>query len=248
MSRLGLWIPSWNRARFANRLLAQVDQQLEPHVEATLSLNPPSPDYEIPDRINVIRNETNIGQSWNILNGITSMTTDYLWMIGDDEQLLPGAIHEILELMTLNPGMIVCTDGVFDHGPEGFFDSWPAWMDACLDRGREVMLTAQTLMTATVFRRDRVNVDLAKSMIDTRYGHHFGMLDGLIDEPVVVTRQPVFVAGRASDSSIHVEPDDYKSSHGAVTFKALTDLISWVNNRTGRNYPASCYRPGVGFD
>lgn len=245
---LGLWIPTWNRAHFCNRLLQQIDAQRHLQVQAAIGLNPPSDGYVIPDWIRQIRNETNIGQSRNILQGIQIMETDYLWMIGDDEQIKPGALEEILSLIQMRPGMIICTDGVFNHGPSGYFATWIDWMDACVAQGREVMLTVQTLMTSTVFRRDGVDLALAEEQIATRYGHHFGMLAGLINEPVVVTRKPVFTAGSRTDSSIFSESDEYLQNHGPVTQQALRDLIVFVNELSGRNYPQSCYQPGVGFD
>ena len=246
--RLGLWMPSWNRARFANRLLAQVADQLTPDVQATLSLNPPADGYEIPAGIEVIRNATNIGGDANIDNGLTVMQTDYLWIIGDDEQLLPGAVDEVLDLTAQDPGMIVCTDGRFDHGPTGSFDSWVEWMDACVSAGRGVMLTAQTLVSSTVFRRAGVDLDEVARKADSSFGRHFGMLAGLMWEPVVVTRQPVFIAGRCSDSSIYAATAAEQAAHMARVPASLRHLIEWVNARADRDYPETCYQAGVGFD
>lgn len=247
MTDLGIWIPTWNRPHFFARLIASLEPQHD-DVHVNVGVNPPSDGYEFPDWCQVTFNETNIGQSRNILQGVTTSDADYLWMLGDDEQLLPGAVEEIRRCIATAPGMVICTDGRFDHGPSGYFPTWPDWMDACLDAGREVMLTVQTLMSATVFRRAALNLDVAHQFLDTRYGHHFGMLEGLLQEPVVVTSQPVFISGRAEDSSVHVEPDDYRANHYHVTSSALTYMIQFVNERAGRNYPASCYQPGVGFD
>ena len=247
VNSLGIWIPSWNRARFFNRLISSLQDQRK-GVRVVAGLNPPSDGYDIPEWCEVIYNETNIGQSRNILQGVTALDTDYIWMIGDDEQILPWGIEEIRERIEDDPGMVVCADGVFDHGPTGDFDSWPDWMDACVEEGREVMLTAQTFMSSTVFRREGLDIDTAEQYLGTRYGHHFGLLKGLMWEPVTVTRRPVFIAGSCEDSSIHQEDGTYLATHGGVTSAALRDLIGFASELAGRTYPDTSYRPGQGFD
>lgn len=244
---LGIWIPSWNRAHFFNRLISTIDENRDENLKVMVGLNPPSDNYEIPDWCTVIRNKENIGQSRNILQGITLLDTDYIWMIGDDEQIRPGAIKEIRERISTNPGMVICTDGKFDHGPTGDYKNWPEWMDDCIAHNKESMLTVQTLMTSTIFRRAGVNLDIAQHYLDTRYGHHFGIIDGLMWEPVSVTRRPVFISGHSSNSSVHQEPHEYRSIHDAVTVNALYHLIEFCSIKAGKSYPSSCYT-GVGFD
>lgn len=247
VSTLGIWIPTWNRAQHFQQLIASLEPQHH-NVTVMAGLNPPCDDYIIPEWCQPVYNETNIGQARNILQGITALDTDYLWMIGDDDELQPGAIEEIEEHLTLKPGMIICTDGKFDHGPTGYFETWPDWMDACLAQGREVMLTAQTFMTSTVFRRSGVDIEAATAEIDSRYGHHFGILKGLMWEPVTVTRKPVFIAGSAQNSSIYQESAEYLDSHGNITSDALRRLIAFASELSGREYPPTSYISGVGFD
>jgi hypothetical protein len=247
MNSLGIWIPSWNRARFFNRLISSLQDQRD-DVRVVAGLNPPFDGYDIPEWCEVICNETNIGQSRNILQGITALDTDYIWMIGDDEQVLPWGIKEIKERIQSGPGMVICTDDVFDHGPTGDYLNWPEWMDACVEQGREVMLTAQTFMSSTVFRRAGLDMDTAEHYLQTRYGHHFGLLKGLMWEPVTVTREPVFIAGSCRDSSIYQEDSEYLSTHGSVTSAALRELIVFASQLACRTYPETAYRRGHGFD
>jgi hypothetical protein len=246
---LGIWIPTWNRPNFFNRLTETIAPQLDPRVTVACGLNPPNEGYRIPYWMKATRNPTNIGQSLNILLGVNELGTDYLWVLGDDEQLKPEGITEILELIDTNPGMIICTDGRFDHGPEGSYKTWVEWADACVQSDRGVMLTAQTLISVTVFKRKALNMSTSYSYLDSKYGHHFGILDGLIHEPVTVTRKPVFTAGNNRDSHIHDEKPEVKENHKAICQQSLTELIAFINHKAARNYATSdCYQPGVGYD
>ena len=246
-AKLGIWIPTYNRPQYFHRLIDSISNQKD-NIEVWVGLQPPYDNYNIPDWCNVIFNETNIGQSLNIMQGIEKVPTEYLWMVGDDEQVLPNAIEEILRLIEYNPGMIICTDGKFDHGPNGLFKNWSEWMQECINCNREVMLTAQTLMTVTVFRRKGVNIEESYKYLNTRYGHHFGILSGLISEPVAITNYPVFISGKAIDSHVWSESPSYQSEHCFVTSGSLTELIRYASELTGNEYPSSCYQPGIGFD
>jgi hypothetical protein len=45
------------------------------------------------------RRATNIGGDANILRGATAGTGEYVWVVGDDDVLLPGAIAETLRMI-----------------------------------------------------------------------------------------------------------------------------------------------------
>lgn len=245
---LSIWIPTYQRPGFFNRLIESIDPQQHPLLTVTVGINGDPAGYDLPSWISVTHNPANIGQSLNILLGVYQTTGDYLWILGDDEQVKPGGIREAIERIQSRPGMVICTDGRFDHGPTGDYPDWAAWMDACLARERGVMLTAQTLISATIFRRQGMDMSTAYAYLGSKYGHHFGMLSGLMNEPVTVTRQPVFIAGHNTDSHIHQEDWDTRSQHGPICQAALRHLVEWTGERTGRRYPADCYQPGIGFD
>jgi hypothetical protein len=246
--KLGIWIPTWNRPHFFNRLIEQIAEQRHPDVQVKIGLEPQNENYKIPEWCEVVTNSQRLGCTRNVMQGMTAVESEYLWIIGDDEQIREGAINEVLERIASKPGMVICTDGVFDHGPTNDYNSWVEWMDACVDCGRQVMLTAHTLNTSTVFRRQGVNIELAEAMEETRYGYHFGILDGLMHEPVSITRKPIFIAGSCNDSSIFAETPEYLNSHGSVTQTALRQLVRFASQKAEREYPESSYIPGVGFD
>jgi hypothetical protein len=244
---LGIWIPTFNRPQFFNRLIGSIEP--DPLLTVATGINGSADGYDIPDWCHAIHNPANIGQSLNILLGVSELDTDYLWILGDDERVKPGGVAEVIDRIQARPGMVICTDGRFPHGADGDFPTWADWADACTSAGRGVMITAQTLISATVFRRAGLRMSTAYAHLPSKYGHHFGMLDGLADEPVTVTTRPVFTAGHNTDSHIHHEPWDVREAHGPTCQASLRHLISWVNDRTGRSYDvAASYQPGVGFD
>lgn len=246
---LGIWIPTWNRPGFFNRLIESIEPQLHPDLTVACGINGTTDEYRIPEWVQQTINPSNIGQSLNILLGINQLDTDYIWILGDDEQVKPGGIAEVIERIQGHPGMVICTDGRFDHGPEGDYPTWIDWADACVSTGRGVMLTAQTLISSTVFWRPGMDMSTAYSYLDSKYGHHFGFLAGLMRDRVTVTRRPVFTAGHNTDSHIHYEDWAVRAAHGPICQASLRHLIAWINEKADRSYDTdACYTPGVGFD
>jgi abequosyltransferase len=106
---LTIAIPTYNRAGFLKQLLTSLFDQLisEPRVELIISDNA-SPD-ETPDvvnefmqrglRIRSIRNETNIGPDANFVQCFEQARGNYVWIIGDDDVVLPRRLSQILHHM-----------------------------------------------------------------------------------------------------------------------------------------------------
>jgi abequosyltransferase len=103
---LTIAIPTYNRAKYLRKLLTSLFDQLisEPRVELIISDNA-SPD-ETPDvvnefmqrglRIRSIRNEKNIGPDANFLQCFEQAKGKYVWIIGDDDVVLPHRLSQIL--------------------------------------------------------------------------------------------------------------------------------------------------------
>jgi abequosyltransferase len=110
-ARLSIAVPTYRRAYWLGRCLAEVLAQVAPlppnTVEVLVSDNA-SPD-ETPavlaglkalhPALRVHRNPTNIGPEANFRLLRDLARGDYLWVLGDDDLLLPGAVARVLDLI-----------------------------------------------------------------------------------------------------------------------------------------------------
>ncbi len=114
---LTIAIPTYNRSRFLARLLDSLTVQSAdaPQLELLVSDNA-SPD-ETPQRLEEyrgrglnfrsIRNTINLGADGNILQCFEEARGKYVWIVGDDDVLLDGALGVILHLLATDEFDIV---------------------------------------------------------------------------------------------------------------------------------------------
>jgi abequosyltransferase len=106
---LTIAIPTFNRAPFLHKLLWELSKQYTPSCSVTIvvSDNASADDTEDIVRqaaerglpITYIKNATNLGPDGNILQCFMRATSKYVWIFGDDDILLPGALRRILYLL-----------------------------------------------------------------------------------------------------------------------------------------------------
>lgn len=114
---LTIAIPTYNRSRYLRELLQSLLDDLhgESRIELIVSDNA-SPD-ETPQLIEefrnrglqfrYIRNETNIGADANFLQCFEQARGKYVWLVGDDDIIIPGGIAKILKLLETGDYSIV---------------------------------------------------------------------------------------------------------------------------------------------
>jgi glycosyltransferase involved in cell wall biosynthesis len=252
VKRLSIYIPTWNRHEHFNALMDSLQGQITNDVEVVASFNPPNDNYRIPEWCRVVRQQSNIGGRVQFLLGPLLTTGDYLWMIGDDDQVQPGGVAAVLEACSTDPGIVVNWDGNLDLGvwPGSRFTNYQEFAQTVYDNGRGTTMTALTLCSATVFRRAAFDMSLALMTTDTMYGQHYGMLSNLLAEPVVVVDRPSFRAATAiHTASIWMHPPEVVTAHLQMYPKVLYDLVHWLNSRMGTQFiPERCWTPGCGFD
>jgi len=155
---LTIAIPTYNRSRFLGELLGLLIPQLEnePSVELLISDNA-SPDdtaevvmrfCQNNPRFRTLRNAENIGSDANFLQCFREARGRYVWLVGDDDILVPGAIPQIVELLRDREYDLVF---VRPHGFSGRFNGRPI-----RDRFRR---------TAAVVRDTRLFADIAGIML-----------------------------------------------------------------------------------
>jgi abequosyltransferase len=110
---LTIAIPTYNRSQYLVRLLESLKPQMEAArdlfgIELLLSDNASTDqtsevvqdfckNASFPCR--TFRNQTNLGADGNILQCFTEAAGKYVWIVGDDDILLPGALLELLKLL-----------------------------------------------------------------------------------------------------------------------------------------------------
>lgn len=118
---LTIAIPTYNRSAFLSELLDCLLPQLpaEPRVELLISDNA-SPDDTLQLlesfrtrglAFRLLANSTNIGADANFLQCFNQAAGDYVWVLGDDEIILPDAIHSLASLIDQCPCDLVHLSG-----------------------------------------------------------------------------------------------------------------------------------------
>lgn len=111
---LSICIPTWNRSKYLKSSLELVNKQLDcikpGCIEILVSDNASDDNtkdviQELAKKgmsINYDRNTTNIGASENCLKCINWAKGKYIWLLGDDDFLLPGTLVTILTILEHN--------------------------------------------------------------------------------------------------------------------------------------------------
>lgn len=248
--KLTVYIPTHRRPDYFNRCLASIEPQRH-DIEVITSINGPDDRYWLPSWLNVIRQATNTGGRVQWMLGPLVATGDYVWMMGDDDQVQPGGIASIIEALEGEPGLVLNHDGQYNLGlPMGAkYPTYRHVIQAQLDDNRPSAIASATLCAATVFRRGAF--DLAQAVIhcDTMYGQHYAILANLIDQPVHVVPRPSLQAGSYRDASIHQASHEVIAEHMQAYPAVMHQVIQWISSRTGIPLdPNACWTPGDGFD
>lgn len=111
--KLSICIPTYNRAsHLANALQSIASNRLLGHVEVQVCVsdNCSSDDTAAVTRaaqqklmIKYQKNETNVGLAGNFLKAVEMADGEFVWLIGDDDLLLPNALGHVLGLIDRHP-------------------------------------------------------------------------------------------------------------------------------------------------
>jgi glycosyltransferase involved in cell wall biosynthesis len=106
---LTIAIPTYNRAKYLHGSLSTLFDQLvdEPSVELIVSDNASSDETpavidEFVKRglsLHYVRNEVNLGLDGNFLQCFEYASGKYLWLLGDDDVVIPGGLDKILQML-----------------------------------------------------------------------------------------------------------------------------------------------------
>lgn len=245
VGKLSIYIPTWRRPHLLDRLLQSIEPQLHPELDVFVSINKSDVEYKLPTWVNSRHTRINVGGDANIIAGPSTATGEYVWVIGDDDYLLPNAIKTTLKAIAQHPGLIIHPDGKYSLGvPNGtIFPNYPAFCEAVIKANRPTTISAHTLISSNTFIRDRFDSGLAIQKIDSRYGFQYGMLTNLWQLPVKIADRPTMVYDH--DASIFLMSKEAVDEHMAAYPQVMYDLYDWITAITGYPVPHDCW--GRGF-
>jgi abequosyltransferase len=168
---LTIAIPTYNRSRYLARLLDSLIPQLQQEIRVEVIIS----DNASPDNTSAVleeyarrglrflslRNETNLGPDGNILNCFLRASGRYLWIVGDDDVLLPGSVESVLKLLYENDFDIVYVRSRdIATGTEGYLPVRASELDVEVIRDAHTFVRRTnvflTFITANIVNRERV--------------------------------------------------------------------------------------------
>jgi len=164
--RLTVYVPTFQRPEL-RACLDSILPQLTEDCNLVVSDNDPDKSarpYCQDHRIVYSSNHINVGADGNCLRGITAAAGEYLWVFGDDDIMLPGAIEATLGMLRGQDRIIHVGDR---HGETSFgFDGTTAeWIDSLQDKS---MVVASTLCSLNVWRVAALSAHDGIRGLDTR--------------------------------------------------------------------------------
>jgi glycosyltransferase involved in cell wall biosynthesis len=194
---LTIYVPTFQRHELED-CLAALSPQVTEEVEIIISDNDPEASAErivkteLGTNADYSARATNIGGNANILRGLTEGSAPYIWVIGDDDVLLPGAIEQTLEIIREHR-----PDRILHYSPEakgrvaaGHVGTMASLIEELGDDPS--FLIAATLITCNVWRRDIVDFAAGFDHLETSYPHIWATMNA---ETVVVADEPAISVG-----------------------------------------------------
>ena len=165
---LTIYIPTYKRPDIEPCLRSIVPQLVE-GVEVIVSDNDPKgfakPLVEKFPQVKYTRRLKNIEGDPNILRGVTQGTGKYVWIFGDDDTILPGTINALLPMLDGVDRVLHYTANSREVNP-GFTGTISEYVASLTDKS---VLTASTLITASVWRREAMDIGAGLDRLDTMY-------------------------------------------------------------------------------
>ncbi len=120
---LGICIPTYNRSVYLSECLRSVIDEFSPYGfpiyisdncstdNSTFVVSNFEKDY---DNIKYVRNNSNLGLYRNILNVMQMAETRYIWLMGDDDIIVKGAVTKIMSELKNDPDFVLLNSTAVD--------------------------------------------------------------------------------------------------------------------------------------
>jgi glycosyltransferase involved in cell wall biosynthesis len=164
--RLTIYIPTYKRPDI-DACLASIMPQIVEGVEVIVSDNDGYAEQFVAkySGVQYSKRKHNIDGDPNVFRGLSIGSGDYVWIIGDDDTLLPGTIKNLLPMLDGTDRILHYSANAGETLP-GFKGTTRQYIQTLKDKS---VLVASTLITSSVWRRDAMNLRLGLDKIDTRY-------------------------------------------------------------------------------
>jgi hypothetical protein len=221
--KLTIYVPAYRRPEVAN-LFASLAPQLTNQCELIVSDNCPDQTALAPLRllsnapcsVTYLHQPSNTGGIANLERGLTIGAGAWLWMISDDDVILPNAVADILdEIEHTDIDRLILLSHNAPTGAAGMVGT-PAEIEAA----QPGIMIAATLITANVLRRSALDVELARAKAATLYGPAFAYTGC---KRVKVHATPAIVVG-CDHVNEFVEATDPTIDIGSIWSELLTML------------------------
>jgi glycosyltransferase involved in cell wall biosynthesis len=239
---LSICIPTRNRCALLAGLLGRLEAEIRQHsipeevVRIYVSDNAASDETQAVvqgflsrlKHLSYVRQPENIGGDRNILFCAQQAVGDYCWIVGDDDSINPGALVHILEVLKTNrPALFINYDGRYESalGAPVLFPNFQAFAEACV-RTNPHMLVAHSLITANIFQRSRYDSAFAHTMLDTFYGHMYGLIAG-----IGAASGGVYVSDRHTITVRDSSASPVDGVWPANLTKMWIDYLAWLKSR-----------------
>lgn len=160
---LSLCIPTWNRATFLNEGLKRLENQLNSinpdDIEIFVSDNcsTDNTSFVVQDYINkgmpivYNRNDENLGPDGNFYICMQRSHGQFIWLVGDDDFLIEGALYNIIETLKLNSNIgLMHISNRFVRSGFYVFDKLGTFLNE--------LTYWSTFITSNIFNRDALNL------------------------------------------------------------------------------------------
>jgi glycosyltransferase involved in cell wall biosynthesis len=181
---LTIAIPTYNRRTYIGELLPELVRQAESvdreirELEIVISDNASSDGTEqyiketvANKRVSYYRNQNNIGGDRNFLKCIERAQGKYVWLVGDDDILLPGALEKVFAILKgSSPALCIVGDGKYGGFKESLvFDDYGGFLSFMLSKQPHYII-AHTLITSNIFLKSVFDIPKARSLLHTFTG------------------------------------------------------------------------------
>ncbi|MCP9915853.1 glycosyltransferase family 2 protein [Cyanobium sp. ATX 6F1] len=129
LSSLTILIPTWDRPAEVSSRLQEINKFFGANTCVVVQVNPGlynSDDIDVPASMAntaIFENAVNHGFVVNILQGLGSVSTEYVWILGDDD-LLRSDAYELISMAIEKCSTFSASAAIFNHFSEPFDSKW----------------------------------------------------------------------------------------------------------------------------